>query len=65
MSIEKSQKVKQRWKVGEAMFNSAALTVEKTRRERAIERMYALAVERVFLLSLKRKYAGRAIMANG
>ena len=55
---ERVHKVKQRWNVGEEKFNSAALCVIQDTRDRAIGKIYAIAVERMFLLSLKRKYAG-------
>jgi hypothetical protein len=57
-STERVHKVQERWNVGEENFNSAALCVEQGRRNRVIERIHAMAVERMFLISLKRKYAG-------
>ena len=57
-STERVHKVQERWKVGEENFNSAALCVEQGRRNRVMERIHAMAVERMFLISLKRKYAG-------
>lgn len=58
MATEKSHKVQERWNVGEEKFNSAALSVIEESRNRAIGKIYAIAAERMFLLSLKRKYAG-------
>ena len=58
VKTEKIHKVQQRWSVGEEKFNSAALCVIQETRNRAIGKIYAIAVERMFLLSLKRKYAG-------
>ena len=37
--------------------DSAALCVEQGRRNRVMERIHAMAVERMFLISLKQKYA--------
>ncbi|XP_028404241.1 uncharacterized protein LOC114537187 isoform X4 [Dendronephthya gigantea] len=62
MGIEKSYKVHPRWRMGEEKFNVAALSVLRDRRNQALEKLYSLAVERMFLLNLKRKYAdGQAI----
>ena len=57
-STEKVYKVQERWKVGDKNFNSAALCVEQGRRNHVMERIYSMAVERMFLISLKQKYAG-------
>lgn len=58
-TIEKSYNVQQRWKLGDENFNKAAISIEEDRRSRTTERLYSLAVERMFLISLKRKYAGK------
>jgi hypothetical protein len=57
-SIERKNQVKRRWKVGEMQYNSAVRVLEEERKNRVLENLYTLAVERVFLLTLKRKYAG-------
>ena len=57
-TIEKDHKIKKRWKAGEPKFTAAALSVEQERRNHTTRRLYALAVERLFLISLKKKYAG-------
>ncbi|XP_028411851.1 uncharacterized protein LOC114534588 [Dendronephthya gigantea] len=61
-SIEKCNKLPKRWKPGEAHFNAAALGLENQRRDTIVEQTYNMAVERMFLISLKRKYSdGQAI----
>ena len=57
-NTERRQKVLKRWKPGEGKFNAAALSLEMRRNEAVIESTYALANERMFLISLKKKYAG-------
>lgn len=57
-NIENSNKVSRRWKPGESQFNASALCLEQERRNTVVEQTYSLAVERLFLISLKRKYAG-------
>ncbi|XP_028415964.1 uncharacterized protein LOC114539523 [Dendronephthya gigantea] len=60
--IEKQQKLKKRWKTGESKFNAAAISLEQRRQESVMELTYSSAVERMFLISLKNKYAdGQAI----
>jgi hypothetical protein len=63
-SIEKCNKLSKRWRPGEAQFNAAALCLENQRRETVVEQTYNMAVERVFLISLKRKYAGNVVDRN-
>ncbi|XP_028403401.1 uncharacterized protein LOC114526098 [Dendronephthya gigantea] len=64
-TTEKSYKVLQRWKLGDENFNKAAISIEEERRSCTNERLYSLAVERMFLMSLKKKYAdGQAIAAK-
>jgi hypothetical protein len=59
--IEKHQKVSRRWKTGEDKFNAAACSLELRRQESVIETTYSSAVERMFLISLKNKYAGEFV----
>ena len=56
---ERSQNISKRWKPGEKRFNATALSLENQRRECILEQTFNLAVERTFLISLKRKYAGK------
>ncbi|XP_046855989.1 uncharacterized protein LOC124449088 [Xenia sp. Carnegie-2017] len=61
-NIERRKKVAKRWKPGEREFNTAALSLELKRNESVIESAFSLAIERMFLVSLKNKYAdGQAI----
>ena len=53
VKTERIHKVQQRWSVGEEKFNSATLCVIQETRNRATGKIYAIAVERMFLLSLK------------
>lgn len=61
-STEKRQKVSKRWKTGEKRFNAAALSLELKRQEAVMETTYSSAVERMFLISLKNKYAGNKLL---
>ncbi|XP_028416463.1 uncharacterized protein LOC114540544 [Dendronephthya gigantea] len=62
-NTERRHRVLKRWKPGERKFNAAALSLEMSRNEAVIESTYALANERMFLISLKKKYAdGQAIV---
>ncbi|XP_028416359.1 uncharacterized protein LOC114540363 [Dendronephthya gigantea] len=64
-NIEKSNKVSKRWKPGEKHFNASALCLEEQRRSTVVDQTYNLAVERLFLISLKRKYSdGQAIASK-
>ena len=56
--IEKQQKLARRWRTGETKFKAAALSLETRRKESVLETTYSCAVERMFLISLKNKYAG-------
>ncbi|XP_046861239.1 uncharacterized protein LOC124454475 isoform X2 [Xenia sp. Carnegie-2017] len=61
-NIERRKKVTKRWKPWEREFNTAALSLELKRNESVIESAFSLAIERMFLVSLKNKYAdGQAI----
>ena len=60
-TTEKNKKVQQRWKLGDANFNAAAISIEVDRRSHTTERLYSLATEKMFLISLKRKYAGTGV----
>ena len=57
-NIERRKKVAKRWKPGEREFNTAAFSLELKRNESVIESAFSLAIERMFLVSLKNKYAG-------
>ena len=57
-ATEKKQKLSRRWRAGDVKFNAAAISLESRRQESVIERTYASAVERIFLISLKNKCAG-------
>ncbi len=61
-STEKVHKIQERWKVGEENFNSAALCVEQGRRNCVMKQIHAMAIKRMFLISLKRKYAALCVI---
>lgn len=60
-NIEKRKKVSKRWKAGDTKFNTAALALEVMRKEEVVESTYSLAIERMFLITLKNKYAGNSV----
>ena len=60
-NIEKRKKVSKRWKAGDTKFSTAALALEVMRKEEVVESTYSLAIERMFLISLKNKYAGKSV----
>ena len=47
--------------MGDANFNAAAISIEVDRRSHTTERLYSLTTERMFLISLKREYAGTGV----
>ena len=59
-NIEKRKKVSKRWKAGDTKFYTAALALEVMRKEEVVESTYSLAIERMFLITLKNKYAGNS-----
>ncbi len=59
-NIEKRKKVSKRWKAGDTKFNTVALALEVMRKEEVVESTYSLAIERMFLITLKNKYAGNS-----
>ena len=58
---ERRQNISKRWKPGENLFNETALSLENQRLECILEQTFHLAVERTFLISLKKKYSGNEI----
>ncbi|XP_028416218.1 uncharacterized protein LOC114540132 [Dendronephthya gigantea] len=58
-SMERKHHVIRRWKVGDVKYNTAVRSLEEDRKNRVLESLYSLAVERAFLLTLKKKYAVR------
>ena len=57
-NVEIRHSVRRRWMPGEQEFDSAAHEIEKERRVDTISALHSLSIERYFLLTLKKKYAG-------
>lgn len=56
--LEKRHGVKKRWAMTSSALTSARARLDKRNRKKHLLKMRQLAVERVFLLEMKRKYAG-------
>ena len=61
-NIETRHSIQHRWGPGDAEFNEVALQVETRRREDVLTTLHSLSTERYFLLTLKKKYAGRYLL---
>ena len=60
-AMESRHSVRQRWKPGDREFDAAALQINNQRREDTINALHVLSIERHFLLTLKKKYAGNFV----
>lgn len=56
--IERKHSVKERWKPGHPNFDVVALQVIQGKRKDTIGALHGLSIERHFLITLKKKYAG-------
>ena len=61
-TMESRHSVKQRWKPGDREFDSAALQIINEHRKDTLSALHALSIERHFLLTLKKKYAGNCVL---
>ena len=57
-TMESRHSLKQRWKPGDLEFDTAVILINKERRNDTLKALHALSIERHFLLTLKKKYAG-------
>ena len=57
-TMESRHSVKQRWKPGDQEFDKAVMLINKERRSDTLKALHVLSIERHFLLTLKKKYAG-------
>jgi hypothetical protein len=60
-AMESRHSVRQRWKPGDQEFDAAALQINNQRRKDTINALHVLSIERHFLLTLKKKYAGNFV----